>query len=103
MNACEANQGKGLIDISIECRRKKWRLYVKDQGKGIPMELMKRIFEPFFTTKAKGTGLGLAFADQVVKAHGGNIKAQNRPEGGAVFCVAMFSNLKDDENQGSLE
>lgn len=103
MNACEASQGKGLIEISIECGMKKWQLYVKDQGKGIPKDELKKIFEPFFTTKAKGTGLGLAFADQVVKAHGGNIRADNRPEGGAVFCVTMFSNLKDDEIQGSLE
>ncbi len=97
MNACEASLGKGIVDISIECKRKKWQLYVKDQGKGIPEQNSGRIFEPFFTTKAKGTGLGLAFADQVVKAHGGNIKAENRPEGGALFCVTMFSNLKEDE------
>jgi len=103
MNACEANQGKGLIDISVECRKKKWQLYVKDQGMGIPTDQLKKIFEPFFTTKAKGTGLGLAFADQVVKAHGGDIVAQNRPEGGALFCVTLFSNFKDDDIQGSLE
>lgn len=100
-NACEASQGKGRVDISIQCRDKKWQLWIKDQGKGIPREKLKKIFEPFFTTKAKGTGLGLAFADQVVKAHGGSITAGNRPRGGAVFCVTLFSSL-NDEDQGSL-
>ncbi|WP_232508094.1 sensor histidine kinase [Desulfobacula toluolica] len=101
-NACEANQGRGKVDISIGCQNKKWQLWVKDQGKGVPEEKLKKIFEPFFTTKAKGTGLGLAFADQVVKAHGGSIKAENSPHGGAVFCVTLFSSLNDMENQGSL-
>ncbi|MBC2704948.1 ATP-binding protein [Desulfobacula sp.] len=102
-NACEANQGQGSVDISIEHRNKKWQLLVKDQGPGIPKEKLRKIFEPFFTTKSKGTGLGLAFADQVIKTHGGNIKAENRLSGGALFCVTMFSSLKIEETQGILE
>jgi len=92
-NACEANQGRGMVDISIKCRDKKWQVFVKDQGIGITRENAGKIFEPFFTTKSKGTGLGLAFADQVVKAHGGSITAKNSSQGGAVFCVTLFSNL----------
>ncbi len=103
MNACEANKNMGVVDVSIEVRGKKWQMYVRDQGGGIPSEDLGRIFEPFYTTKSKGSGLGLAFADQVVKAHGGTIKAENRPEGGAQFRVTLFSNLKEDEIQGSLE
>jgi signal transduction histidine kinase len=101
-NACEANQGKGSVDVSIECRNTKWQLFVKDQGKGIPDGKGEKIFEPFFTTKAKGTGLGLAFANQVVKAHGGSINAENSPQGGAVFCVTLFSNSNDMDIQGKL-
>jgi signal transduction histidine kinase len=92
-NACEANQGKGIIDISIKSINKKWQVFVKDQGVGITNENSGKIFEPFFTTKAKGTGLGLAFADQVIKAHGGSIMEENSSQGGALFCVTMFSHL----------
>lgn len=99
-NACEANQGKGVVDIAIERRNKKWQAMIKDQGMGIQETTPRKIFEPFFTTKAKGTGLGLAFADQVVKAHGGSIKAENHPQGGALFCVTLFSSLNDREIQG---
>jgi len=60
---------------------------VRDHGKGINRESLEKLFEPFYTTKAKGTGLGLAFAEQVVKAHGGTITAKNHEVMGAVFCV----------------
>lgn len=88
-NACEANKGKGIVDILISCKGEKWTLKVKDHGSGISKDQQIKIFEPFFTTKAKGTGLGLAFADQVVKAHGGNITVQNLDQGGALFSVNL--------------
>ena len=88
-NACEANKGKGVVDISIICKGEKWTLQVRDQGNGISEDQQKKIFEPFFTTKAKGTGLGLAFADQIVKAHGGNITVENLDQGGALFSVNL--------------
>ena len=88
-NACEANKEKGVVDISISCKGEKWTLQVRDQGNGISKDLQKKIFEPFFTTKAKGTGLGLAFADQVVKAHGGNITVENLDQGGTLFSVNL--------------
>ncbi|MBL7177022.1 MAG: PAS domain-containing sensor histidine kinase, partial [Desulfobacteraceae bacterium] len=45
--------------------------------------------EPFFTTRSKGTGLGLAYALQVVKAHNGTITARNRTKRGACFSVEI--------------
>jgi C4-dicarboxylate-specific signal transduction histidine kinase len=44
---------------------------------------MDDMFEPFVTTRIKGTGLGMAIAAEVVRAHGGEINAQNHPDGGA--------------------
>ncbi len=59
-------------------------LRCEDNGPGIPEHLHERVFEPFFTTKpeGEGTGLGLAIVRQVVQAHGGHCKLENRPEGG---------------------
>jgi PAS domain S-box-containing protein len=64
---------------------------VLDSGPGIPADLLSRIFEPFFTTKpqGKGTGLGLSLSHGIIRAHGGEIRGGNRPEGGARFAFQL--------------
>lgn len=96
-NACEANGGKGTVTIQVTEKHRKWVLTVSDQGRGIKPEDRHRIFEPFFTTKATGTGLGLAFADQVVKAHGGSIRVDADFQGGARFSVTLFANTLEQK------
>jgi PAS domain S-box-containing protein len=56
------------------------RIAVRDNGPGLSAEQRQRIFEPFFTTKTKGTGLGMAIAQRIVEAHGGQIVV-SAPEG----------------------
>ncbi len=62
------------------------RVEVADDGPGIPPEARGRIFEPFFTTKPRGTGLGLALANRVATAHGGEVRL-GTSERGACFEV----------------
>lgn len=62
---------------------------VADSGAGIAKENLERIFSPFFTTRSDGNGLGLAVAWKVMKAHGGEIFAENCPEGGARFRLLL--------------
>jgi two-component system, NtrC family, sensor kinase len=62
---------------------------VRDTGGGIPAEALPRIFDPFYSTKEKGTGLGLAFTQQVVQEHGGTILCQSAPGRGTSFAVRL--------------
>jgi signal transduction histidine kinase len=63
-------------------------LTIRDNGTGIPHEILTSLFEPFVTkNKYNGTGLGLAIVKQYVNAHGGNITATNNK--GAVFTITL--------------
>jgi two-component system, NtrC family, sensor kinase len=64
---------------------------IEDTGEGIPAETLARIFEPMFTTKRMGTGagLGLAICDQIVRQHGGVIRAESRVKQGTVFTIIL--------------
>ncbi len=62
---------------------------VSDNGPGVPEALAQDIFLPFFTTKAKGTGVGLSLARQVVLAHQGSITLFKSEIGGALFRIVV--------------
>jgi nitrogen fixation/metabolism regulation signal transduction histidine kinase len=65
------------------------QIEVCDNGPGVPEALKQDIFLPFFTTKAKGTGVGLSLARQVVLAHRGSISVGESAEGGAAFRMLI--------------
>lgn len=64
---------------------------VADNGPGLSPEVQQQLFEPFFTTKpvGEGTGLGLSISFGIVEQHGGQLRADNAPEGGARFTLRL--------------
>src|ERR1039457_3925369 len=70
------------VSVSTKKINDKIEIRVKDNGNGVPQKVVDKIFQPFFTTKptGQGTGLGLSLSYDIVKAHGGEIKA-NTGEG----------------------
>jgi two-component system sensor kinase FixL len=65
------------------------QIAVRDNGPGLSVEQRQRIFEPFFTTKTKGTGLGMAIAQRIVEAHGGQIAVGTSPGPGAEIQLLL--------------
>lgn len=60
---------------------------VKDNGPGIPESIRNEIFVPFFTTKETGSGIGLSYSQQVLRAHGGSISCQAGGDGTVMRLV----------------
>ena len=74
-------------------------IYIRDNGPGIPPEIMHKIFDPFFTTKdiGKGTGLGLSICFGIVRGYGGRIQYESEP---GHFCEFTLD-LPADETKRS--
>jgi two-component system, NtrC family, sensor kinase len=91
LNAVDALEGKGRIEVRATLSGDVVSLLVLDSGPGIAGEMMDKLFDPFTTTKpaGKGTGLGLAVTHAIVQGLGGSISVHNREQGGACFEVLL--------------
>jgi signal transduction histidine kinase len=88
-NAVEVLPGGGIVRISTRACNGGTELIVRDDGPGMPEEVMARAFEAFYTTKRKGTGLGLAVSRQIVLAHGGDVRLESAPGKGTTFTIYL--------------
>ena len=89
-NAIDALNGKGKIVFKVKRSGKYAVFMVMDNGKGIKKENLKMLFSPFFTSgKIKGTGLGLAVVDEIVKAHGGSVTVRSKEGGYTCFLIRI--------------
>jgi signal transduction histidine kinase len=93
LNAADAmndvDVAKRSLAIRTEATGPDVRLYVIDNGRGIPQGDLKRVFDPFYSTKAGGMGIGLAICQTIVAAHHGTITANADAGGGTTFCVRL--------------
>lgn len=80
--------GTRQLVVSTSVRDDIARLTVRDSGIGLPEDI-EQLFQPFFTTKSHGLGMGLAICRSLVSAHGGRLRAESPPEGGAVFILEI--------------
>jgi signal transduction histidine kinase len=78
----------GRVDIVLSEQNRQGCVTVRDNGGGVPAEIMDRIFDPYFSTKESGTGIGLYMSKMIIERNmKGGITARNI-EGGAEFIVA---------------
>jgi len=94
-NAVKYTPNDGKVDMQVREDGAFVQVSITDTGIGVPESDLTRIFEEFYradnarAAERDGTGLGLAFAKQVVERHGGRIWAQKNPEGGSLFIFTL--------------
>jgi two-component system NtrC family sensor kinase len=104
-NAAQAIEGNGDIWIKTE-KEADWAVIsIRDNGKGIPDEVVDKIFDPFFTTKpiGQGTGLGLSLTYGIVQRHGGQIQVLTKMGEGTEFVIRIPIDGPPDSDVVQLE
>jgi len=96
-NAVEAVAGEGEVTILAQ-RHEGIEIEIRDNGLGIPAEILPKIFDPFFTTKdvGKGFGLGLAMVHDIIEEHEGSVTVVSVPGQGTSFFLRLPSSVTDE-------
>ena len=100
-NAIQALESSGKITISTASQRQNIKISFKDDGPGIPQDILQKIFDPFFTTKeiGKGTGLGLSITYDIVEKHKGSIRVESKIGQGTEFIITLPKVLEIEEDE----
>nr|WP_326491933.1 ATP-binding protein [Stutzerimonas sp. R40042] len=88
-NARQASNGDLRLKVHFYRRASTLRICISDNGCGIAADVLARLGEPFFTTRATGTGLGLAVAQAVARAHRGGLQLRSRPGRGTCALLTL--------------
>lgn len=91
-NAVEAMSEAPVRNLTVEANPidgETLEILISDTGPGLAPGVLERLFQPFVTTKSEGMGVGLSICRTIIEAHGGELTAQNRPQGGAVFRFTL--------------
>lgn len=103
-NAIKFSPERGVLQVqAIATSAEEAMIIVADRGPGIPPAELESIFEAFVqSSKTKdgsgGTGLGLAISRKIIEVHGGQIQADNRPDGGAIFRIRLPLRVSGDSH-----
>lgn len=89
LNAGEATQGHGMIEVVVRGAESGACIEVHDNGPGVPKERRARLFESLATTKEAGTGLGLFSVRACAQGLGGSVDVGDSPLGGAMFRITL--------------
>ncbi|MDG5789752.1 PAS domain S-box protein [Evansella sp. AB-P1] len=88
-NAIEAMESGGNLYISVKNNGGAIVIVVKDEGVGIPKEILEKIGSPFYTTKEKGTGLGMMTTMKIIQTHEGKFEITSAPSDGTTVKITL--------------
>ena len=94
-NGIEACNPGNYIKISTELSRQGPLVRIRDNGPGIPKQVLEHIFEPFYSTRDGATGLGLPYVRQIIKEHRGEIRITNNQGKGVTVELQIPSHLTE--------
>jgi signal transduction histidine kinase len=89
LNAFDALEKGGIVKVETKQENNRIKIYIEDNGKGIPVTIQKKIFELYFSTKEDGGGIGLALCKNIVEAHEGTITFHSKEGKGSQFCLIL--------------
>ena len=90
LNAVEAVEDGGTVEVSVTRHGDTLSVIVSDDGPGFDGEYLENgLFRPFMSTKKNGLGVGLVLCKSLAEAHGGSISVSSLPGGGATVKVEM--------------
>ena len=90
-NAIEATPPGGEVVVEVRPSAGQAEIVVRDTGRGMPQETLRRLGTPFFTTRQDGTGLGVALARSVMALHGGSLRYESEPGKGTTVKATLPS------------
>ncbi|MFZ2285896.1 MAG: ATP-binding protein [Bacteroidales bacterium] len=106
LNSCQYSSGSMEIKLEASHDNGNFILVVSDSGPGFPPEALPNVFDKFFRvdgTKSGGLGLGLSIVRGLVESHNGTVRVGNGINGGAVFTIAIPSDIPDMEELKLVE
>ncbi len=89
LNALQATPAGGLVTLRCLRQGKQVAIEVRDNGSGIPPEILGEVFEPFYTTKPSGTGLGLSISRRLAQLNGGSLELESAPGEGTTARLLL--------------
>ena len=104
LNAVGAMSEGGRLLVDVTCEEDTGvRVCVSDTGVGMPPAVLARIFEPLYTTKGdRGSGMGLAVTESIIRKHGGSITVESEPGKGTTFTITLPVAEVQGDGDGAL-
>lgn len=89
LNGFAAMENGGILKIETKRDDNRIKIFIEDNGKGIPETVQKQIFELYFSTKEDGGGIGLSLCKNIIEAHEGSITFRSSEGKGTRFCITL--------------